>query len=310
MKIVVTLGGNALLRRGEVMSAQTQQKNVRLACQALKQVAKEHDLVLGHGNGPQVGLIALQNEAYNDKVPAYPFDILGAESQAMVGYLFMQEMRNALGGSSVAVMLTQSVVSEEDPAFKNPTKFIGPVYDEATAKALAQEKGWVVKADGQYFRRVVPSPRPQRIVEMDAIKALVNSGITVIAGGGGGVPVLEKNGQLTGVEAVIDKDYACSLLAKELGADMLVIATDVPGVFVNWGTPEQKRIKAASPEHLRQMGFAAGSMGPKIQAACEFVESGKGNAAIGALEDIEAIVKGQNGTLISANVKEIEYYEA
>ena len=243
-------------------------------------------------------------------MPAYPFDILGAESQAMVGYLFIQEMRNALGGSSVAVMLTQSVVSEEDPAFKNPTKFIGPVYDEATAKALAQEKGWVVKADGQYFRRVVPSPRPQRIVEMDAIKALVNSGITVIAGGGGGVPVLEKNGQLTGVEAVIDKDYACSLLAKELGADMLVIATDVPGVFVNWGTPEQKRIKAASPEHLRQMGFAAGSMGPKIQAACEFVESGKGNAAIGALEDIEAIVKGQNGTLISANVKEIEYYEA
>lgn len=308
MKIVVTLGGNALLRRGEPMTAQIQHKNVRLACGALKKIAREHQLVLGHGNGPQVGLIALQNEAYAEKVAPYPFDILGAQSQAMVGYLFMQTMRNELNGKPVVCVLTQSVVSKDDPAFDNPTKFIGPVYEREEAERLTEEKGWTIKEDGRHFRRVVPSPKPKKIVEMAAIKELVENGITVISGGGGGIPVLEENGELRGIEAVIDKDYCCSLLARELNAEMLVIATDVEGVFVNWGEPDQRCIKRASPAHLRNMGFAAGSMGPKIEAACEFVEAGKGVAAIGALEDIEAIVNQQRGTIIDESVREIEYY--
>ncbi len=308
MKLVVTLGGNALLRRGEAMTAQTQIKNVRLACEALEVIARDHTLVLGHGNGPQVGLIALQNEAYGEHVKPYPFDILGAESQAMVGYLFMQELRNALAGKDVACVVTQSVVSDTDPAFSNPTKFIGPVYDEATAKQLAQENHWVVKPDGQYWRRVVPSPKPQRIVEIESIRTLTDAGVIVISGGGGGVPVLEKDGKLTGVEAVIDKDFCCSLLAQDLKADGLVIATDVPGVFVNWGTPEQKQVREASPEQLLSMGFAAGSMGPKVLAACEFVQKTGNRAAIGALEDIEAIVKGEAGTQIVPTAAAMTFY--
>lgn len=309
MKIVITLGGNALLRRGQAMTAANQTDNVRKACQALKEVAAHHQLVLSHGNGPQVGLLALQNEAFADHVEPYPFDILGAESQAMVGYLFAQELRNALPKNDVACVITQSVVSADDPAFKNPTKFIGPVYDKETAEKLAAEKGWVVREDGQYYRRVVPSPRPTRIVEIESVRRLVDAGVMVISGGGGGVPVLaDEEGRLTGVEAVIDKDYCCSILATELNADYLVIATDVPGVFVNWGTPEQKQIRRASPDHLRALGFAAGSMGPKVTAACEFAEKTGHSAAIGALEDIKDIVDGRAGTLISTDCKEVEYY--
>lgn len=308
MKIVVTLGGNALLRRGEKMTADNQIKNVRTACEALKKVAEHHQLVLGHGNGPQVGLIALQNEAYGANVSPYPFDILGAESQAMVGYLFAQELKNAIPDKTVACVITQSEVDPEDPAFKNPTKFIGPVYTEAEAKAFAAAKGWTVKPDGQYFRRVVPSPKPIRIIEMPAIKQLVDAGVLVISGGGGGVPVLVKDDKIKGLEAVIDKDYCGSILATELNADYLVIATDVPGVFVNWGTPEQKMIRRASPEHLNALGFAAGSMGPKVTAACEFAVKTNHKAAIGALEDIEDIVNGSKGTIVDCSCREIEYY--
>lgn len=302
MKIVVTLGGNALLRRGEAMTADNQRKNVALAAQALKQVAQEHQLVLGHGNGPQVGLIALQNEAYSHKVPSYPFDILGAESQAMVGYLFAQAMRNALTTSTVVSLVTQSIVDVQDPAFTNPTKFIGPVYTREEAERLTREKCWVIKPDGEYFRRVVPSPRPQRIVEIDAIKWLVEAGVTVIAGGGGGVPVVERNGQLLGVEAVIDKDFCCSLMAQQLLAERFVIATDVNGVYVDWGTPQSRCIKTATPDDLLALGFAEGSMGPKVLAACEYVQKTGGVAVIGALEEIVPMVDAQAGTLIASDV--------
>ncbi len=307
MKVVVTLGGNALLRRGQPMTACNQRENVRVAVMALRNVALRHRLILGHGNGPQVGLIALQNDAYAHQVPAYPFDILGAESQAMVGYMFAQEMRNALGEGTVVSLVTQSVVDPEDPAFSNPTKFIGPVYTEEQALALEKEKGWVMKADGQYRRRVVPSPLPRRIVEIEAIRRLVDAGVTVIAGGGGGVPVVEKDGKLQGLEAVIDKDYCSSLMARELNADRLIIATDVKGVFTGWGTPEQKLIRSASPETLLEMGFAAGSMGPKVLAACEFARATGRRAVIGALEEIEGMVEGMAGTQIQSDL-ELAYY--
>lgn len=308
MKVVVTLGGNALLRRGESMTAANQIKNVRTACCALQKIAKKHELVLGHGNGPQVGLIALQNEAFSASVTPYPFDILGAESQAMVGYMFAQELKNAIPEKTVACVITQSEVSLSDPAFKNPTKFIGPVYSQDEAEKLAQEKGWVVKPDGKYYRRVVPSPKPKKIVEMPAIRQLVEAGVLVISGGGGGVPVVNENGLYRGIEAVIDKDYCGSILASELNADRLVIATDVAGVYINWGEPDQKLIKRASPKHLHAMGFAAGSMGPKVEAASEFAIRTGHPAAIGALEDIEEIVEGKKGTFVDTQCTEIEYY--
>lgn len=307
MKIVVTLGGNALLRRGEAMTAQNQIENVRRACGLLKKAAAEHQLVLGHGNGPQVGLIALQNDAFAATVEAYPFDILGAESQAMVGYLFARELRNAVPGARVACLITQTLVSAEDPAFGNPTKFIGPVYSEEAARKLAKEKGWTVKADGDHFRRVVPSPKPAGIIEIETIRHLVDDGVTVISCGGGGVPVVEENGILRGVEAVVDKDFCCAGLASALRADRLIIATDVKGVSAGWRTPEERLIRAASPSHLRAMDFAAGSMGPKVSAACDFAEDSGGTAVIGALDDIEALIDGTAGTVISTRFTEMQF---
>ena len=307
MKIVITLGGNALLRRGEVMSAENQQLNIKHACQSIVKVAKNHHVVLGHGNGPQVGLLALQSESYK-AVPAYPFDILGAESQAMVGYMFAQELRNQLGGADVACVITQSIVDAKDPAFSNPTKFIGCVYSKEESEKIAKEKGWVMKEDGPYYRRVVPSPKPKKIVEMPVIRSLVDSGVMVISAGGGGVPVMEKDGRLIGLEAVIDKDFAGSILASELNADLLIIATDVEGVYVGWGTENQQMIKQISPKSLLEMGFAAGSMGPKVFAACEFVQKTGNTAIIGALENIEQMVAGKSGTIIKNEIEEVVFY--
>ena len=302
MRIVVTLGGNALLRRGEALTAENQMKNIRLACAALKNLAARHELVLGHGNGPQVGLLALQNEAFAEHAAPYPLDVLGAESQAMIGCMFAQAMHNALPDRKIVNIVTHSEVDKNDPAFVNPTKFIGPVYDKETARALAEKKGWIVRADGPYYRRVVPSPKPVRILEIDAIKKLVDSGIMVIAGGGGGVPVsVSSDKSLDGIEAVIDKDYCCSILAVELNADLFVIATDVAGVYLDWGTPEERLIREASPEDLKTMGFASGSMGPKVSAAIEFVERTGRTAVIGSLEKIELAVEGKAGTRISAD---------
>lgn len=307
MKIVITLGGNALLKRGELMSAENQRANLAMACEAIADIARTHQLVLSHGNGPQVGLLALQSEAY-DAVPMYPFDVLGAESQAMIGYVFAQEMRNRVEGRDVVSIVTQSIVDIQDPAFDNPTKFIGPIYDKEQAQTLEQTKGWTLKKDGEFFRRVVPSPKPTCIVELPVIKTLVDCGTLVIAAGGGGVPVIEsKEGNLTGVEAVIDKDFAASILAIQLNADLLVIATDVEGVYEGWGTDEQKLIKQATPEALLSKGFAKGSMGPKVLAACEYVMKTGHEAVIGPLNKIKNMVHGQAGTLVSCRYSGIEY---
>jgi carbamate kinase len=301
MRVVVALGGNALLKRGEPMTADVQRGNVKVAAQALAPVAREHQLVLSHGNGPQVGLLALQGAAY-EEVETYPLDVLGAQTEGMIGYVIEQELGNLLPMEvPFATILTMVEVDPDDPAFENPTKFVGPVYEETEAKNLAAEKGWVVKPDGKYWRRVVPSPLPKRIFEIRPIKWLLEKGTVVICAGGGGIPTMYQKGAdrvLTGIEAVIDKDRATELLARELEADMYIMATDVDGVYADWGTPAARKISRATPDELDAYDFAAGSMGPKVGAACTFVrETGK-RAAIGALADIEAIVKGTAGTIV------------
>ncbi len=301
MRVVVALGGNALLKRGEPMTADVQRANVQVAARALAPVATEHQLVLSHGNGPQVGLLALQGAAFKE-VEAYPLDVLGAQTEGMIGYMIEQELGNLLPFEvPFATILTMVEVDAEDPAFKDPTKFVGPVYEEGEAKRLAAEKGWVVKPDGKMWRRVVPSPLPKRIFELRPIKWLLEKGTVVVCAGGGGIPVMYKKGAdrvLVGVEAVIDKDRATELLARELEADMYIMATDVDGVYVDWGTPQARRIHRATPAEMDSYEFAAGSMGPKVEAACTFVrETGK-LAAIGSLADIEAIVKGEAGTIV------------
>jgi carbamate kinase len=301
MRVVVALGGNALLKRGEPMTADVQRTNVKVAAQALAPVARNHQLVLSHGNGPQVGLLALQGAAY-EEVETYPLDVLGAQTEGMIGYMIEQELGNLLPFEvPFATILTMVEVDPQDPAFQDPTKFVGPVYEEAEAKRLAKEKGWVVKPDGKMWRRVVPSPLPKRIFEIRPIKWLLEKGTVVICAGGGGIPTMydpDKERTLTGIEAVIDKDWATELLARDLGADMYIMATDVDGVYVDWGTPEARKIERATPDELEAYDFAAGSMGPKVEAACAFVrETGK-RAAIGALADIEAIVKGKAGTIV------------
>src|SRR6187397_425376 len=301
MRIVVALGGNALLKRGEPMTAGHQRANVRVAAQALAGVATEHELVISHGNGPQVGLLALQGEAYKD-VEAYPLDILGAETQGMIGYLLEQELGNVLPFEvPLATILSMVEVDPDDPAFGDPTKFVGPIYDEATAKALAAERGWTVKPDGDHWRRVVPSPRPLRIFELRPLKWLLEQGVVIICAGGGGIPTMYARGEnrhLVGVEAVVDKDLAGSLLARDLEADLYVMATDVDGVYLDWGTPNQRRMDQATTAELEGGSFPAGSMGPKVEAAVEFVKATGRRAAIGSLDDIDAIVAGTAGTNI------------
>ena len=304
MRIVVALGGNALLKRGEPMTADHQRANVRTAARSLASVAKEHELVVSHGNGPQVGLLALQGEAYKD-VESYPLDVLGAETQGMIGYLVEQELGNLLPFERpIATLLTMVEVDPDDPGFADPSKFVGPIYDEATAKALAASKGWTVKPDGPHWRRVVPSPRPQRIFEIRPMRWLLDHGAVVICAGGGGIPTRYAEGderQLLGVEAVIDKDLASSLLARELGADLFVMATDVDAVYADWGTPQQRRIDRVTPAELAAHAFPAGSMGPKVGAAVEFVEATGKRAAIGSLDDIDRLVAGDAGTNVVAS---------
>ena len=300
MRIFIALGGNALLRRGEPLSADNQRENVRTACMQIARIAAGNELVVAHGNGPQVGLLALQGAAYKE-VPAYPLDVLGAETEGMIGYMIEQELGNLLPFEvPLATLLTQVEVDPEDPAFKQPSKPIGPVYSRDEAERLAEEKGWVIAADGDRFRRVVPSPRPKRIFEIRPISWLLEKGSVVICAGGGGIPtVYDQSGRLQGVEAVIDKDLCSALLAEQLKADLLVIATDVDGAYLDWGTPQQRRIAEAHPDRLECLGFAAGSMGPKVQAACEFARNTGNVAVIGSLEQIEAIIQGQAGTRVS-----------
>ena len=301
MRVVAALGGNALLRRGERADAQTQRRNVREAVKALAELAREHELVVTHGNGPQVGLLALQGESYA-AVDPYPLDVLGAESEGMIGYLLDQELVNELGARPVATLLTQVIVDAADPAFAAPTKFIGPVYDREAAERLARERGWAIAPDGPHWRRVVPSPDPRSVVELSTIELLLDAGVLVVCVGGGGIPVtVDVDGHLRGVEAVIDKDLAAALLAAGLGADALLMLTDVPAVETGWGTPDAHPLGTVSVSDMRSMDFAAGSMGPKVEAACRFAESG-GTAGIGALADAAAILRGEAGTRVTATV--------
>ena len=299
MKIVVALGGNALLKRGEPMIHDVQRANIQVAARALAPVCQKHQVVLAHGNGPQVGLLALQASAYKD-VEAYPLDVLGAQTEGMIGYMIEQELGNLLPFEvPFATILTMVEVDPGDPAFQNPTKFVGPVYEQEEANRLKSEKGWVFKQDGAKWRRVVPSPLPKRIFEIRPIKWLLEKGTVVTCAGGGGIPTMydpEKERWLTGIEAVIDKDQASELLAREVEADLFVIATDVKGVFLNWGMPDQRMLNRVTPAELRSYPFPAGSMGPKVEAAIQFVEKTGKRAVIGSLEDIEKIVAGQAGT--------------
>jgi len=299
VRLVVALGGNALLRRGEPAEAEIQRRNVLDAASALAGLAAEHELVLTHGNGPQVGLLALEADAYKAVAP-YPLDVLGAESQGMIGYLLVQALRNALPGRDVVAALTQVAVDADDTAFAAPTKPIGPVYGQDEARRLAQERGWAVARDGEWFRRVVPSPLPRRIVELDAIERLVDAGVVVVCAGGGGIPVVQDaGGGLHGVEAVIDKDQTAAVLAEAVDADRLVLATDVSFVERDWRTARARPIRHATPAELRGLELAAGSMAPKVDAACRFVERTGGSAAIGALSDLGALARGEAGTQIA-----------
>lgn len=296
--LVVALGGNALLKRGETLSAENQIKNAAIAAECIKKLHESYRVVIVHGNGPQVGLLALQNAAY-EKVPPYSFDILGAETQGMVGYILSQQIKKILPDADVTALITQVEVDAYDPAFSNLTKPIGPVYTEQQKQEhMKQHTDWQFKPDGDYFRRVVASPKPSRIIELDAIKQAIDSGKIVIAAGGGGIPVVKKNGYWRGVEAVIDKDLTAALLAKDIGADAFMILTDGDGVFQNYGKPDQKKIETISLQELDQMEFDPGTMGPKIAAVSNFVKNTAGIAAIGDLSKGIETMEGKAGTRI------------
>jgi len=299
MRIVVALGGNALIRRDEPASISTQRKNAKTAARSVASlVAAGHDVVLTHGDGPQIGLMALQDNAYDPSL-ASPLDVLTAEAQGMVGYVLMQELENSAGlCGRLAVLLTRIEVDPADPAFGDPSKPIGPVYGAKEAEAVASRNGWTMVPDKGGFRRSVPSPRPLRLVELAIVKQLVSSGTTVICAGGGGIAVVREQGVWRGVEAVIDKDFASALLARDVDADALLLLTDVDGVYADWGGENQRLISAATPEELKRHEFAAGSMRPKVLAAVDFVEHGGTCSGIGSLEDALAIVEGKAGTRV------------
>ncbi len=294
MRIVIALGGNAISKRGETFSAAGQRASIRVAAQSLAAVlAAGHEVVITHGNGPQVGYLALQGGAF-------PLDVLGAETDGMIGYVLQQELDNAYAPHvNFATLLTQIEVDPKDPAFKNPTKFIGPVYTQAEAAKLSADRGWSIGQDGAHLRRTVPSPRPKRILELEVIKLLLDQKVIVICAGGGGIPVVQKpDGTMIGVEAVIDKDHASGLLAQEIKADAFLMLTDVEGVFAHWGTPDETLIGQTTPDIIELLSFPAGSMGPKVEAACDFVRATGGYAAIGRLADCMGLIAGTTGTRI------------
>lgn len=298
MRLVIALGGNALLKRGERPTAERQRNNMRAAAAALAQACTGNEVAIVHGNGPQVGLLALAAEAYTPVDP-YPLDVLSAESQGMIGYVVAQELRNAVAPRAVAGLLTQTLIDASDPAFGHPTKPIGPVYASLEEGRRASRPDWTFAADGKGYRRIVPSPRPTGIVEFDEISRLVSQGIVTICGGGGGIPVISKEGRLEGVEAVIDKDLTAALLAIELGADRLIILTDVDAVQADWGQPTERPIRTISASRFDVGRCAEGSMRPKVEAAIRFVEATGRSAVIGALNDVCAVVSGHAGTTIS-----------
>jgi carbamate kinase len=294
---VVALGGNALLRRGRPATAGNQLQAARAAAAALASVSQRTRLVVTHGNGPQVGLLSLKEDAYGDGAP-YPLDVLDAESAGQIGYVVELELDNAIPHQPTVALITRVLVEADDPAFASPTKFIGPIYDADRARELAAQHGWTVKADGKWWRRVVPSPDPKQIIQLDAIRRLVDGGFLVVCVGGGGVPVVANGSGHVGVEAVIDKDLASALLAVGVEADVLVLATDVDAVYADWGTPEQRRLTDVTPAVLRAQAFADGSMGPKVEAVCRFAEATGKRAAIGRLEDLPGLIDGTAGTQI------------
>jgi carbamate kinase len=312
VRVVAALGGNALLQRGEALTAENQRRNVRAAARALAPIAREHELVISHGNGPQVGLLALQGSAYT-KVEPYPLDVLDAETEGMIGYVLQQELGNELPPEKpIVTLLTQIEVDPADPAFGDPSKPIGPLYTAEQAEELRAAQGWTFKPDGESMRRVVPSPQPQRIFGIEPVQWMLDHGAVVVCSGGGGIPVaytdepVPAGRRLVGVEAVIDKDIASAHLAADIGADVLAIITDVDAVYVDWGTPRSRAISHASPAALASTDFAAGSMGPKVGAACWFVERTGRRAAIGSIEEAAKLVSGDAGTIISGDAGGVE----
>jgi carbamate kinase len=311
LRILVALGGNALLRRGEALTAENQRRNVRVAAEALAPLGREHQLIISHGNGPQVGLLALQSASY-DKVAEYPLDVLGAQTEGMIGYLIEQELGNLLPFEQpFATVLSMVEVDPDDPAFQHPSKPIGPMYGAEEARQLAGDNGWTMAPDGDGFRRVVASPLPRRIFQIRPVKWLLEHGCIVICAGGGGIPTMYgPDGKLHGVEAVVDKDRASALLARELEADLFIMATDADAVYLDYGKPGQRAIRRASSAALGGLVFAAGSMGPKVEAAADFAGRTGRTAAIGTLRALAAIVAGEAGTQVSAAVEGIELYPA
>lgn len=300
MRIVIALGGNALLKRGEELSVRVQQQNVKAAAASIADVVRAgHEVILTHGNGPQVGLMALQDAAYDSRL-ASPLDVLCAESQGMIGYMIAQELQNALNGArSVAVLMTRIEVDPQDPALQSPTKPIGPLYSQSEAEALAASHGWTIMADGEHFRRAVASPQPVRVLEIDVIRQLLASSTITICAGGGGIPVVrDPAGNFTGIEAIIDKDHASRMVAHETQADALLMLTDIDGLYLGWGKDGRRMLRQTTPAELRRHSFALGTMAPKVEAAIDFVTQGGQLAGIGRLEDAYTILCGQAGTRI------------
>jgi carbamate kinase len=300
MRIVAALGGNALLQRGEPPESAVQESHVVKAVQALAPLTIEHDLVITHGNGPQVGMLALESAHDPAIAHPYPFDVLGAQTQGMIGYWLLQALQNAVPDRHVACLVSRTLVSEQDPAFGQPSKFVGPGYDEQQARDLAARHGWHIRQDGGGWRRVVPSPEPTELLDLPTIRLLLDSKTIVVCAGGGGVPVVSPNGTgvLRGAEAVVDKDLAASLLARQLHADTLLLLTDIDAVQDGYGTPQARPIHWSTPAQLRARSFPAGSMGPKVEAVCRFVETTGNTAAIGQLTDAQALLEHRAGTVI------------
>ncbi len=308
MRVVIALGGNALLKRNQPLSAENLLANIQIAAQALAPVLEAHECLICHGNGPQVGLLALEDAQYQ-ALPPYPLDLLVAETQGMIGYPLQQALQNQLPQRQITTVVTQVLVDDSDPAFQQPSKPIGPVYDEESAAAIQQQYGWTMAPDGKQLRRVVPSPQPQEIIESATIHSLLQQGSIVITAGGGGIPVVRQPSTQTlrGVEAVVDKDHTAACLAAQLNADALLILTDVDAVYSDWGGDNPRAIRSASPVALEAMSFAAGSMAPKIAAACQFVKQSGGVAMIGALAEVSAVLNGEQGTQISQQFEQLIY---
>jgi carbamate kinase len=299
MRVVAALGGNALLQRGEKPAASIQRHHVDDAVAQLACIAHDHELIVTHGNGPQVGLLAVESANDPELAQPYPLDVIGAQTQGMIGYWLLQAFTNALPDRPVVALVTRTIVDGDDPSFEHPTKFVGIGYEESDARRLAAASNWTIAQDGARWRRVVASPEPHSIVESSMIQELADAGAIVICAGGGGIPVLRADdGRLSGVEGVIDKDLATAVIAHDLKADVMLILTDVPGVYRDYGTPNQQVIQFATAKELHAMSFSAGSMAPKVEAACRFVESMGSRAVIGQLDDGEGLLEGSSGTTV------------